>query len=125
MTPAKARGCSDNTKPQRSLSIPSCVFLVLLLQKSKCLCAPVSSSAFLSCCVLFSGSTDPSTARVFPVFRGEVAVWLGAGRRDFPHGADTILVSGLHVGYQLSYSCTPPGSRSYFRLPENPATAQH
>lgn len=57
--------------------------------------------------------------------RGEAAVRLGSGRRDFPHGADTLLVSSFHVGCQLPHSRTPPGSRAHFRLPEDPATAQH
>lgn len=106
----QVRGCSDTIKPESSP-----------LNPSSC----NSDSVQIKVLVLFTGSAGPSPAGVFSVCRGDAAVRPGSGRWDFPHGADTLLVSGFSVGCQLPHGCTPPGSRAHFRLPEDPATTQH
>lgn len=71
------------------------------------------------------GYLSASAAGVFPGFRELRAIRPVSGCWDLPHGADSLVDSGAHVGRQLPHCSTPPRGGSHFRLQQDPRPAQH
>lgn len=99
-------------------------------------CAPLHSwlvnMLIFPCCFNHSpplwstpGYLSASTAGVFPGFRELCAIRPVSGCRDLPHGADSLVDSGAHVGRQLPHCSTPPRGGSHFRLQQDSRPAQH